>query len=74
VRRGAPTLRSALAALGRIGFSFEAGRELFVDVDDDLVLTRVCEVGASILAVNEEGVDLEFLRMFAARMADESDT
>ena len=61
LRRDAGALRSALAALGRIGFTFEAGREPFLDVDDELVLTRVCEVGASILAVNEEGVRVDLM-------------
>ncbi len=122
LRRDAGTLRAALAALARVGFTFEAGREPFLDLDDDLILTRVCEVGASILARNEEGVrvdlmtsmtgfgfedlsadaatfeirgiavrvgslakllrskelsgrskDVEFLRMFAARLTDEDD-
>ena len=60
----APTainLKKALLALSRIGFSFEAGGEPFIDVDDELVLRRVVEMGGNLIAIHSDGTELDLL-------------
>jgi hypothetical protein len=44
------SLRAALAALQAAGFSFEAGGESFLDVDDESVLARIVESGGNLAA------------------------
>lgn len=54
-------LRRALEVLGRLGYQFEAGLEPFVDVEDELVLTRIVEQGASLSAIHPEAGELDLL-------------
>jgi hypothetical protein len=55
------TLRAALAALASAGFSFRAGDEAFVDLDDDAVLRGVLARGATITALDEAGSQLDLM-------------
>lgn len=64
----APTvenLRRAFAALDALGFAFEAGREPFLDFDDELVLARILERGASVAARHGEGVQIDLMTSVA---------
>lgn len=64
----APTvenLRRAFRALDELGFAFEAGREPFVDLDDELVLRRVIERGACVNARHAEGVQIDLMTSIA---------
>jgi len=54
-------LRTALAALSRTGFEFEAGGEPFIDVEDDAVLRRMIERGANVTAVTAQGVRIDLM-------------
>lgn len=54
-------LRSALAALAGVGFSFEAGREPFLDVTDEAVLRNVLARGATLQARDETGAQLDLM-------------
>ena len=54
-------LRDALAALGAAGFSFQAGGEPFVDVDDLLVLARVVERAAVVTAEDRDGARVDLM-------------
>lgn len=60
----APTvenLRRALASLADLGFAFEAGREPFLDREDELVLQRILERGAVLSSISPEGVQLDLM-------------
>lgn len=64
----APTvenLRRAFRALDELGFAFEAGREPFIDVDDELVLRRLLERGACVNARHPEGVQIDLMTSIA---------
>jgi hypothetical protein len=54
-------LRAALAALARAGFEFEAGGEPFPDLEDDTVLGRLIERGASLTALGPEGARVDLM-------------
>ena len=54
-------LRDAISVLVDLGYSFEAGGEPFVDLDDPLVLSRVVERGATLSAIHPEGSELDLL-------------
>jgi len=54
-------LRVALSVLSGLGFEFESGGEPFVDLDDDLVLHRIVENGASLSAIHPESSELDLL-------------
>jgi hypothetical protein len=54
-------LRSALAALAGAGFSFQAGREPFLDVDDEAILGNVLARGETIRAQDETGAQLDLM-------------
>jgi hypothetical protein len=53
-------LRTALAALTGVGFSFRAGREPFLDVDDEAILGYLAR-GATIEARDETGAQLDLM-------------
>ena len=57
----ATNLARALSALAGLGYTFEAGGEPFVDVDDAVILTRVIENGASISAVHPAEGEIDLL-------------
>jgi len=54
-------LRRALSVLGRLGYSFEAGNEPFVDFEDLPVLRRVVENGATLTAIHPEASEIDLL-------------
>jgi len=54
-------LTLALSVLSGLGYSFEAGDEPFVDLDDPLVLGRVIENGASLSAIHPDASELDLL-------------
>jgi hypothetical protein len=54
-------LRAALAALAGVGFSFRAGREPSLDVDDEAILGNVLARGATIEARDETGAQLDLM-------------
>lgn len=62
----ATNLAQALGVLAGLGYSFEAGGEPFVDVDDSVVLTRVVENGASIAAIHPEDGEIDLLTSITA--------
>jgi hypothetical protein len=53
-------LRAALAALAGVGFSFRAGREPFLDIDDEAILGNLAS-GATIEARDESGAQLDLM-------------
>ena len=57
----ADNLRRALGVLASLGYSFEAGSEPFVDLDDVLVLRRIVENGASLSAIHPKSGELDLL-------------
>lgn len=60
----APTvanLRTALGVFARLGYAFEAGGEPFVDFDDDTILRRIVQNGASLSAHHEEAGQFDLL-------------
>jgi len=57
----AENLRTALSVLSEQGFAFEASGEPFVDLDDDLVLRRIIENGASLSAIHPDSSELDLL-------------
>jgi hypothetical protein len=59
--RRADALRPALAALAAAGFSFEAGGEPFLDVEDEAVLANVARAGDSLVARSEEGAHVDLM-------------
>lgn len=61
LRPSSAALGAALRALSAAGFRFEAGHEPFQDVDDERVLARVCELGASIGGGDAEGVRVDLM-------------
>ena len=54
-------LRAALAALAGAGFSFRAGREPFLDLDDEVILRNVVSRGATVTALDESGAQLDLM-------------
>ncbi len=54
-------LRTALAALSGAGFSFRAGGEPFVDLDDRAVLGNVLARGATITAEDDAGARIDLM-------------
>lgn len=58
---GVENLQRALGVLSEIGYSFEAGREPFLEVDDAVVLGRILERGASLRAIHPEAGELDLL-------------
>jgi CTP:molybdopterin cytidylyltransferase MocA len=54
-------LRTALAALDSLGFSFAAGDEPFVDIQDDAILANVVRAGACIRARHDSGAALDLM-------------
>jgi hypothetical protein len=54
-------LRQALQALSGYGFSFEAGGEPFLDLDDDETLTNIVRVGANLTARHADGAQLDLM-------------
>jgi len=54
-------LRSTLAALQRAGFAIEAGGEPFIDLEDDSVLGRLIELGASLTALGPEHAQIDLM-------------
>ena len=65
------TLRSALAALARAGFEFEAGGEPFIDLDDDSILGRLIERGANLAALGPEGARVDLMLSMKGYRFDE---
>lgn len=60
----APTvvdLRRAFQILSDLGYAFEAGGEPFVDLDDELVLRRIIENGASVSALHVEAGQIDLM-------------
>ena len=60
----APTvanLRRAFQILSGLGYVFEAGGEPFVDLDDELVLRRIIENGASVSALHVEAGQIDLM-------------
>ena len=51
----------ALGVLSRLGYSFEAGGQPFVDLDDLIVLGRIIENGAGLSAIHPEASELDIL-------------
>ena len=67
----ARVLRSALSALRSIGFSFAAGGEPFVDLDDEDALAAVVRSQATITARDAEGTQIDLmLAITGARYED----
>jgi predicted nucleotidyltransferase len=64
-------LRRSLAALASLGYTFEAGGEPFVDLDDALVLRRIVENGASLNAIHGEFGELDLLTSISGFSYDE---
>jgi len=54
-------LRTGLTALRDAGFSFRAGGEPFLDLDDSAVLGNVLARGATITAENEAGARIDLM-------------
>jgi hypothetical protein len=54
-------LRQALQALSQCGFSFQAGGEPFLDLDDDETLTNIVRVGANLTARHADGAQLDLM-------------
>jgi hypothetical protein len=54
-------LRGALSVLSGLGYEFQAGGEPFVDLDDNLVLRRIVDNGASLNAIHPEASELDLL-------------
>ena len=60
----APTvanLRTALGALRSLGYAFEAGGEPFVDFDDETILRRIVQNGASLSARHGEAGQFDIM-------------
>jgi predicted nucleotidyltransferase len=53
--------RQALRVLSDLGYSFEAGGEPFVDLDDELVLRRDIENGANISAIHSDSGQIDLM-------------
>ncbi len=58
-------LRAALAVLSRLGYAIEAGGEPFVDLEDDEILQRVIQNGATLSAIHESGGQLDVMLSIA---------
>ncbi len=69
--RRVQTLRSALLALSRAGFSFEAGGEPFVDLEDEEVLATLVSRGASLAALGPHGVHVDLMLSMTGFQFDE---
>ncbi len=61
LRPGADNLRAALSALAGLGYSFEAGGEPFVDLDDVGALQTVVRNGATLSALHPEAGQLDLM-------------
>ncbi|MBI3769150.1 MAG: hypothetical protein HY271_11760 [Deltaproteobacteria bacterium] len=61
LRPDVATLRAAFAALQKVGFTFEAGGEPFVDFEDDVVLHNIVRSGASLTARHARGAQLDLM-------------
>ncbi|MGH7893398.1 MAG: hypothetical protein ACREQL_01960 [Candidatus Binatia bacterium] len=71
LRPDVAVLRAALAALDRIGFSFAAGGEPFVDLDDDDALAALVRQVATLTARNTAGAQIDLmLAVTGARYED----
>ena len=57
----AENLQRALSVLAGLGYSFEAGGEPFIDLEDAFVLRRIIENGASLSAIHSEAGELDLL-------------
>jgi hypothetical protein len=57
----ARSLRAALVALADAGFSFEAGGEPFLDVDNEEVLSNVASHGGSIAALGPNATRIDLM-------------
>jgi len=58
-------LRRALGVLAECGYSFEAGNEPFLEIDDAVVLGRLLERGASLRAIHPEAGEIDLLTSIA---------
>jgi len=54
-------LRRALQALASAGFALEARGEPFLDLDDEEVLSRILQVGANLIARDDDGTHLDLM-------------
>jgi len=74
----AENLRRALAVLFGLGYTFEAGNEPFVDIDDSVVLGRILERGASLRALHPEAGEIDLLTSISgfgyAELAEDATT
>ena len=55
------TLKTALAVLDGLGFSFTAGDEPFLDIRDDAILANAVRAGACVCARHESGAALDLM-------------
>ncbi len=62
----AANLARALRVLTQLGYAFEAGGEPFIDLDDEIILRRVIENGASISAIHPEDGEIDLLTSITA--------
>jgi len=62
----AANLAQALRVLAGLGYAFEAGGEPFIDLDDEIILRRVIENGASISAIHPEDGEIDLLTSITA--------
>jgi len=62
----ATNLGRALRVLTELGYAFEAGGEPFIDVEDEVILARVIENGASISAIHSEDGQIDLLTSISA--------
>ncbi|MBJ19006.1 MAG: hypothetical protein CL933_06215 [Deltaproteobacteria bacterium] len=59
-------LARALRVLAELGYTFAAGGEPFVDLDDETVLRRVIENGATIAAIHSVSGEIDLLTSITA--------
>ena len=57
----AEALKTTLSALDRLGFSFVAGDEPFLDIRDDTILANAVRAGACVRARHESGAALDLM-------------
>jgi hypothetical protein len=72
LRRRAEVLRAALAALEAAGFQFESGGEPFLDAEDEQILERIVETGASLAALGR-GARIDLMLSIAGFDFDDLD-
>jgi hypothetical protein len=58
-------LRRALEALRRLGYAFEAGREPFVDFQDEAALATIVRQGATLRALHPDAGEVDLLLSIA---------